>query len=283
MASSAKRSWGRPASIPSCPPPSRRCSRRAWSSARWATCCCARRGPVGLNLSLWVASVAVAAVALHRRAALALDRERVAWLVVGVVFAAGLAWRDANRPEGARARLRDVDLRARGSSSRRGLGASRGRASIRRRAGAGRTARVDGRGACARGCDAVHPACRDRPCGRLAPGRGRRARPRDRRAARRGVRGAVHVGRRRVRGAGDERGPFRRRADRESHPAVLDPRVALDRVPARLSDGHGPGRRPQIAGRGSTAGALRRRRGWRSASPKSRRRWPRSTCCSSSS
>ena len=52
-------------------------------------------GPPGLNLSLWVASVAVAALALHRRAALALDRERVAWLVIGVVFAAGLAWRDA--------------------------------------------------------------------------------------------------------------------------------------------------------------------------------------------
>ncbi len=52
-------------------------------------------GPVGLNLSLWVASVAVAALVLHRRAALALDRERVAWLAIGVVFAAGLAWRDA--------------------------------------------------------------------------------------------------------------------------------------------------------------------------------------------
>jgi hypothetical protein len=52
-------------------------------------------GPPGLNLSLWIASVAVAALALHRRAALALDRERVAWLVIGVVFAAGLAWRDA--------------------------------------------------------------------------------------------------------------------------------------------------------------------------------------------
>ncbi|MPY90580.1 MAG: DUF4173 domain-containing protein [Luteitalea sp.] len=52
-------------------------------------------GPVGLNLSLWVASVAVAALALHRRAALALDRERVAWLVIGVLFAAGLTWRDA--------------------------------------------------------------------------------------------------------------------------------------------------------------------------------------------
>src|SRR5438105_578238 len=52
-------------------------------------------GPVGLNLSLWIASVGVAALALHRRAALALDRERVAWLVIGVVLAAGLAWRDA--------------------------------------------------------------------------------------------------------------------------------------------------------------------------------------------
>lgn len=52
-------------------------------------------GPPGLNLSLWIASVAVAALVLHRRAALALDRERVAWLVIGVVFAAGFAWRDA--------------------------------------------------------------------------------------------------------------------------------------------------------------------------------------------
>jgi len=51
-------------------------------------------GPPGLNLSLWVASVAIAAVALERRAALALDPERVAWLAIGVVFAAGLAWRD---------------------------------------------------------------------------------------------------------------------------------------------------------------------------------------------
>jgi hypothetical protein len=52
-------------------------------------------GPPALNLSLWVASVAVAALALHRRAALALDRERVAWLAIGAVLAAGLAWRDA--------------------------------------------------------------------------------------------------------------------------------------------------------------------------------------------
>jgi len=52
-------------------------------------------GPVGLNLSLWIASVALSALALHRRAGLALDRARVAWLAIGVMFAAGLAWRDA--------------------------------------------------------------------------------------------------------------------------------------------------------------------------------------------
>lgn len=52
-------------------------------------------GPPGVNLSLWIASVAAAVLALHRRAAVALDRQRLAWLTIGVVFAAGLAWRDA--------------------------------------------------------------------------------------------------------------------------------------------------------------------------------------------
>ena len=52
-------------------------------------------GGPGLNLSLWIASVAFAALALHRRAGVALDRGRVAWLAIGVAFAAGLAWRDA--------------------------------------------------------------------------------------------------------------------------------------------------------------------------------------------
>jgi len=52
-------------------------------------------GPPGLNLSVWIAAVAVAALALRRRAALAPDRERVAWLGIGVLFAAGLSWRDA--------------------------------------------------------------------------------------------------------------------------------------------------------------------------------------------
>ena len=51
--------------------------------------------PPGLNVSLWVASVAVGALALHRRAALALDRGRVTWLAIGVAFACGFAWRDA--------------------------------------------------------------------------------------------------------------------------------------------------------------------------------------------
>ena len=52
-------------------------------------------GPPGVSLSVWIASVAVAALVLHRRAALTPDRERVAWLAIGVVSAAGLAWRDA--------------------------------------------------------------------------------------------------------------------------------------------------------------------------------------------
>jgi hypothetical protein len=52
-------------------------------------------GPPGLNVFLWLASVAVAALVLHRRAGVELDRERMAWLAVGTLFAAGLAWRDS--------------------------------------------------------------------------------------------------------------------------------------------------------------------------------------------
>lgn len=52
-------------------------------------------GPPGLNMFLWVAAVALAALVLHRRAGVGLDRERVAWLAIGVLFAAGLVWRDA--------------------------------------------------------------------------------------------------------------------------------------------------------------------------------------------
>jgi hypothetical protein len=52
-------------------------------------------GPPGLNLFLWIASVALAALVLHRRMGLAPDRERIAWLAAGVLFAAGLVWRDS--------------------------------------------------------------------------------------------------------------------------------------------------------------------------------------------
>ena len=48
-------------------------------------------------MSLWVAAIAVAAYVLQRRAGLDMDRERMAWLAIGVLFAAGLAWRDSRR------------------------------------------------------------------------------------------------------------------------------------------------------------------------------------------
>lgn len=52
-------------------------------------------GPVGLNMFVCVAAIALAAYVLQRRAGLELDRERVAWLAIAVLFAAGLAWRDS--------------------------------------------------------------------------------------------------------------------------------------------------------------------------------------------
>ena len=52
-------------------------------------------GPPGLNMSLWVAAIALSAFLLQRRAGLEMDRERVAWLAITVLFAAGLAWRDS--------------------------------------------------------------------------------------------------------------------------------------------------------------------------------------------
>ncbi len=52
-------------------------------------------GPFGLNLSLCVASVTVAAFALHGQAGLELSGERRTWLLIAVAFAAGLAWRDS--------------------------------------------------------------------------------------------------------------------------------------------------------------------------------------------
>jgi hypothetical protein len=52
-------------------------------------------GPPGLNLLLWAAAVAAAAVLLHRRRGGPLSREAITWLSVGVLFTAGMAWRDS--------------------------------------------------------------------------------------------------------------------------------------------------------------------------------------------
>ena len=52
-------------------------------------------GPPGLNLSIWIAGVAAAALVLHRRSNLVPDHNRTAWLAIGTAFAAGLSWRDA--------------------------------------------------------------------------------------------------------------------------------------------------------------------------------------------
>ena len=179
--------------------------------------------------------------------------------------------------EAARAWLRHVELRARGSSSRRDLGVARACSGWAR----WRWAR------CTRG-----PPRRLRSWMRREPLRvprpavtpmaqclGHRARPRDRHAAGCGVRGAVHVGRRRVRGACGKRASVRLRADREPHPAVLNT--------AWLSTGYLRGFLT-----GTELPPLWRDRAWASASRqsaplsgsrKSRRRWRRSICCSCSS
>ena len=52
-------------------------------------------GPPGINMSLWVAAIALAAYVLQRYAGLETDRGRLAWLAVTVLFAGGLAWRDS--------------------------------------------------------------------------------------------------------------------------------------------------------------------------------------------
>lgn len=48
-------------------------------------------GAPGLNMFLWLAAVARAAYVLDRKS----GRERAAWLLIGVLFAAGLVWRDS--------------------------------------------------------------------------------------------------------------------------------------------------------------------------------------------
>jgi hypothetical protein len=52
-------------------------------------------GPPGVNMSLWVAAIALSGYWLQRRAGLEVDHERAAWLALTVLFAAGLAWRDS--------------------------------------------------------------------------------------------------------------------------------------------------------------------------------------------
>jgi hypothetical protein len=52
-------------------------------------------GAPGLNLFAWSIAVASAALLLHRLRGDPLGREAVLWLAAGVLFTAGLAWRDA--------------------------------------------------------------------------------------------------------------------------------------------------------------------------------------------
>src|SRR5918995_6517304 len=47
-------------------------------------------GPPGVNMSLWVAAITLSAYVLQRRGGPELNRERVAWLAITVLFAAGL-------------------------------------------------------------------------------------------------------------------------------------------------------------------------------------------------
>jgi hypothetical protein len=55
-----------------------------------------RAGPVGAAFPLWIALLAAGAVALCHRADRPLSREATGWLVVAVLFAAGLAWRESD-------------------------------------------------------------------------------------------------------------------------------------------------------------------------------------------
>ena len=239
-------------------------------------------GPPGLNLSLWIASVAVAALALHRRAALALDRERVAWLVIGVVFAAGLAWRDAP----------PLKLLALGCATLTfALAAHRLAAAWVRRAGVLRYA-----GALALG--ALHAWT----AAALALVDATRSIPRVETGRAAGWRSAAAVARGLVIAAPLVAvfGALFMAADAVFEELVANvvrfdfewiaSHILLFSILAWLSTGYlrgfltGTELPPSaIAGRDRRAEAFRRRSGRRSGSPKSRRRWPRSTCCSWSS
>ena len=171
-------------------------------------------GPPGLNMSLWVAAIALAAFVLQRRAASTLDRERVAWLAIAVLFAAGLAWRDSTL----------LKLLALGCTTLCfALAAYRVAAAWVRRAGVSAYAGAWGTGALHAWTaaalvlvDAARSAPRPDTSSHSLESCGRRGtRPRDRDAARRGVRRLVHVGGCRVRRARAERRAHRRRADRE--------------------------------------------------------------------
>ncbi|HUF49364.1 MAG TPA: DUF4173 domain-containing protein, partial [Longimicrobiales bacterium] len=52
-------------------------------------------GAPGLNIPLWAVAVCLATVLLHRRSGRLLSGESAALLAVGVLFAAGVAWRDS--------------------------------------------------------------------------------------------------------------------------------------------------------------------------------------------
>jgi uncharacterized protein DUF4153 len=51
--------------------------------------------PVGINATLWVAFIAIAAFALHRLFGLELSGERRTWVLLAALFAMGFAWRDS--------------------------------------------------------------------------------------------------------------------------------------------------------------------------------------------
>ena len=107
---------------------------------------------------LWVAAIALAAHVLQRRAGLELDRERVAWLAIAVLFAAGLAWRDSPPLKLLALGCATFGFALAAYRVGGGVGASRGRVPLRPGVGDGCAARVDRGGARARGRDPIDTA-----------------------------------------------------------------------------------------------------------------------------